>query len=134
MEPHQIELVRSTWTIVLSKKNEAGEIFYKRLFEKAPQLKQLFSTDINEQAGKLVSTITFVITKLDKLDDILGEVQQLAKRHIQYGTEPAHYVVVGETLYETLAELLGSRWTPKVKESWFVVYNELANAMINAAR
>jgi hemoglobin-like flavoprotein len=95
MSPQQIQLVKDTWSFVIVKSDEAGQLFYSRLFEVAPGVKPLFKEDIKEQAKKLMSMVTYVVTKLDKLDTIIVEIKSLAQRHKKYGAIKAHYPVVG---------------------------------------
>lgn len=134
MKPNQIKLVKETWSYVIVKSDEAGELFYNRLFEVAPGVKHLFKGDMKEQSRKLMSMVTYVIAKLDKLDTILGEIKSLAQRHSKYGAQPEHYAVVGECLIYTLKTGLGSRWNKEVEEAWVSVYGILANAMIEGQK
>lgn len=130
MSPQQIQLVKDTWSFVIVKSDEAGALFYARLFEVAPGVRPLFKDDIKEQAKKLMSMVTYVVTKLDKLDTILGEIRSLAQRHKKYGAIGAHYKVVGECLIYTLKKGLDDRWNPQVEAAWVEVYKILATAMI----
>jgi hemoglobin-like flavoprotein len=132
MTTHQIELVQQSWEKVKPVMQAAGESFYYKLFEKAPQLRHLFNKDISEQAGKLVYMLTYAVSRLDKLDTILEDVQKLAVRHNKYGAEPDHYIIVGECLLETLEDGLGKNWNNELREAWASVYGILANAMIQA--
>ena len=109
---------------------EAGELFYSRLFEVAPAVKSMFKHDQKEQARKLMNMVTLVVTKLQKLDDIMNEVKLLAQRHGKYGAQPEHYKVVGECLLWTLEQGLGDKWNPELKEAWTNVYITLSSAMI----
>jgi hemoglobin-like flavoprotein len=134
MTTKQIELVKSTWAIVATIDAVAvGNLFYNRLFEIAPQVKHMFRNPMEEQSKKLISMITYVIRKLDKLDDIIDEVGKLAKRHVQYGVEPEHYLIVGNALIWTLAQGLGKYWSEEVREAWAKCYSILSNAMIEAS-
>jgi len=134
MTTKQIELVKNTWAIVASLDAVVvGNLFYNRLFEIAPELKAMFRAPVEEQSKKLISMIAYVIHKLDKLDDIITEVAKLARRHVTYGVEPAHYLVVGGALIWTLEQGLGEHWNEEVREAWVKCYTTLSNAMIEAA-
>ncbi|MDW7691655.1 globin family protein [Flammeovirgaceae bacterium SG7u.111] len=132
MTESQIQLVKESWGKVVPIATQAGEMFYGRLFEAAPQVKPMFSSDTKAQAIKLTSMLTYVVNKLDKLDEILSEVQQLAVRHTKYGIEPAHYAVVGECLIWTLEQGLGDAWNDELKKAWVTAYTILSGAMIEA--
>jgi hemoglobin-like flavoprotein len=84
---------------VLIDREETGEAFYQKLFELDPTLYPLFQGDIKLQAKKLIDMITLMVARLQKLDDIRHEIGELGKRHVTYGTKPAHYQTVGKLYY-----------------------------------
>ena len=134
MTNKQIDLVKSSWAIVATiDPVTVGGLFYNRLFEIAPQLKHMFRNPMPEQSKKLLAMINYVISKLDKLEDILDEVAKLARRHISYGVKPDHYTIVGEALLWTLEKGLAENWNSEVKEAWINCYEILSSAMINAS-
>ena len=134
MTSKQIDLVKTSWAIVAKMDPVAvGGLFYSRLFEIAPQLKHMFRSPVPEQSKKLLAMISYVIIKLDKLEDILDEVAKLAQRHVNYGVKPDHYRLVGEALLWTLEKGLAENWNSEVKEAWSNCYQVLSSAMINAS-
>jgi hemoglobin-like flavoprotein len=134
MTQKQIELVKSSWSLVTTiDPVVVGDLFYNRLFEIAPQVKHMFRNPMPEQSKKLIAMIGYVIAKLDKLEDIIGEVGKLAQRHNAYGVKPEHYTVVGSALIWTLEKGLGEYWNEEVKDAWIKCYTILSNAMIAAA-
>src|SRR6187549_1388463 len=134
MTNKQIDLVKSSWAMVATiDPLTVGGLFYNRLFEIAPQLKHMFRNSMPEQSKKLLSMINYVISKLNKLEDILDEVAKLARRHVSYGVKPDHYTIVGEALLWTLEKGLADNWNSEVKEAWTDCYHILSSAMINAS-
>ena len=134
MTNKQIDLVKSSWAMVATiDPVTVGGLFYNRLFEIAPQLKHMFRNPMPEQSKKLLAMINYVISKLNKLEDILDEVAKLARRHVSYGVKPDHYTIVGEALLWTLEKGLADNWNSEVKEAWVDCYNILSSAMINAS-
>jgi hemoglobin-like flavoprotein len=81
----------------------------------------------------MMATLAVVVKGLGDLDTILPAASALAKRHVDYGAEPAHYPVVGEALLWTLEQGLGSSWTPDVAAAWTAAYAMLSESMISAA-
>jgi hemoglobin-like flavoprotein len=132
MTERQIALVKNSWGFVIVNSDQAGQLFYNRLFEVAPGVRHLFKAEPKDQARKLMSMITVVVTKLDKLDEIIGEVKALSQRHNKYGTKPEHYAVVGACLLWTLEKGLGDKWNNETKEAWTTVYGILSSAMIES--
>lgn len=134
MTEQQILLVKNSWSYVVVQSEEAGQLFYQRLFEVAPAVRPLFKGDSKEQARKLMNMVTLIVAKLQKLDDIMNEIKLLAQRHNQYGAEPAHYLVVGECLLWTLEKGLGDKWNAETRQAWVTVYSTLSGAMIKSQR
>ncbi|TNE70469.1 hemin receptor [bacterium] len=133
MTNHEITLVKESWKEVLKIQDVAGELFYKTLFEMAPQVRPMFPTDVSGQSKKLMSMLGHVIARLNNLDEIMTDIVGLAKRHVEYGTKPEHYAVVGAALLKTLELGLGAAWNEELKSAWTNVYTVLADAMIQAA-
>lgn len=133
MTPAQIADVQNSFKSVLPIAEQAGALFYGRLFEIAPAVRPLFPADTTEQARKLMLTLATVVKGLDRLDTILPAVQALAVRHVAYGARPEHYPVVGEALIWTLEQGLGEAFTPEIRASWITAYTTLSGAMIEAA-
>lgn len=132
MTSHQIQLVQESWEKVKPVMQAAGESFYYKLFERAPHIQHLFKEDVTVQAGRLAYMLTYIVSRLDKLDTIIDDVQKLAVRHNKYGAEPEHYPIVGECLLSTLEDGLGSYWNPELKKAWATAYGILSDAMIQA--
>ena len=130
MTTQQIELVKKSWNMVTPIAQDAGELFYKFLFEAAPGIRHLFKSETKDQARKLVAMISVVVSNLDQLDTILDDVKQLARRHDHYGAKPDHYAVVGETLIKILKAGLGSEFNRETEEAWTAAYSILSGAMI----
>lgn len=133
MTANEIHLVKYSWSVVERiDPVVAGGIFYKRLFESAPYLKPMFSESIPVQSKKLMTMISYVINRLDKLDTILEDVKQLARRHVKYGVQEEHYELVGAALLWTLEQALANLWTNEVKQAWANCYGLLSSAMLQA--
>lgn len=132
MEAKNITLVKDSWAIVSTLQMElVGSLFYNRLFEIMPEVKPMFSrTPLPEQSKKLLTMLSYVIAKLDKLEEILDEVKKLAIRHNKYGVRDEHYDAVGASLLWTLEQGLGTQWNAELKLAWQEVYGTLAGAMI----
>lgn len=132
MTDSNILLVKNSWNYLANNTENAGEYFYQKLFEIAPSVRPLFKTDINDQARKLVIMLSYVISKLNSLDEIEGQIKGLAQRHVQYGARPEHYQAVGQALIMMLEDKLGNQWNEPVKDAWIEVFTVLSGAMIGA--
>jgi len=133
MTPEDVKLVQESFAKVAPQADVAASMFYDRLFSVAPQVRALFPQDMEVQRRKLMATLAAVVNGLGNLHAILPAASALAKRHVQYGAEPAHYAVVGSALLWTLERGLGPQWTPDVAAAWAKAYATLADFMIAEA-
>lgn len=133
MTPDQVQLVQESFKKVLPIAPQAADIFYGRLFEIAPQVRPLFPNDLAEQKKKLMSMIATAVNNLHQVETIVPAVQDLGRRHVNYGVTADHYKPVGEALIWTLEKGLGDAFTPDVKTAWLATYTTLQSVMTAAA-
>lgn len=133
MTPEQIDKVQASFAKVVPISDEAGRIFYGRLFNIAPEVRPLFRGDLDEQARKLMMMLATVVNGLKNLDAIIPAAQALAVRHVAYGVQPAHYAPVGEALLWTLEQGLGDDFDAETRDAWVAAYTTLSGVMIEAA-
>lgn len=133
MTPHQIELVQSSFSLVEPIIEPAAMMFYDRLFQLDPSLRPMFRTPQAEQARKLAHVLTVVVKSLSRPQQILPAVEELGRRHSNYGVRPEHYATVGAALLWTLQSGLGEAFTPEVRDAWSSAYLFLSSTMQKAA-
>jgi hemoglobin-like flavoprotein len=131
--PEQIDLVQSTWKQMLPVTETAAQMFYGRLFFLDPSLRPLFVGDMREQGRKVMAMVSFTVSALNRLEELLPTVKALGRRHAAYGVRPEHYYTVGAAFLWTLEQGLGAAFTPAVREAWVAAYSVLANTMRDAA-
>ena len=133
MNATKIHLIRASFSLVAPASQTVGLIFYRNLFSLDPTLKALFPEDLSQQSAKLMQMLEAVVNSLDKLDDLVPVVQQLAKRHVKYGVTPQHYQTVGAALLNTFVEGLGDDLSAEAFIAWKELYLLLSQTMIAAA-
>ncbi len=133
MTPSQIHDVQASWQRLRPLQATAAELFYGRLFELAPDTRPLFRRDIHVQGAMLMKTLDVVVGSLHDLGAVKPAAEELARRHVGYGVQPAHYDSVGTALLWTLEQALGADFTPALRQAWASAYATLAGAMKAAA-
>ncbi len=125
----EIRLIQESFTMLKAHSARTGQIFYENLFKKDPEISKLFKGDIKEQAGALMRMVKTVVEGLNNPQIIIPAVQELGRRHTEYGVKPEQYKVFGECLINTIESVLDKDFSPKAKEAWQKLYNELADVM-----
>lgn len=129
----EIELVQQSFAKVAPQAEAVAALFYQRLFELDSSLRPLFKSDLKDQGRKLMAMLTAVVNGLGQLEALVPTAQALARRHVVYGVQPAHYATVGAALLWTLGQGLGPAFDAELKAAWTDVYGVLAKVMIDAA-
>jgi len=133
MTQHQIGLVQSSFSLVEPIIESAAVMFYDRLFQIDPSLRPMFRAPQTEQARKLAHVLTVVVKGLNRPEQILPAVEELGRRHSNYGVRPEHYATVGAALLWTLQSGLGEAFTAEVRDAWSSAYLLLSSTMQKAA-
>jgi hemoglobin-like flavoprotein len=135
MHESEIALVQDSWEKVVPIADTAAKLFYNRLFDIDPSLKQLFAqTDMAEQRKKLMQIITVAVRGLQRIDELLPAIEAMGRRHSGYGVKEEHYTTVATALLWTLEQGLGPAFTPDVRSAWVETYTILSAVMQRGAR
>jgi len=129
MTPNQIALVQESFRSVVPISSTAADLFYQRLFDIAPEVRQLFPADLSGQKIKLISMLATAVNNLHQLDAIVPAVRELGARHKHYGVTADHFEPVGAALLWTLEQGLGRAFSPEVEAAWTEAFDLLATTM-----
>lgn len=133
MDSSQILILRQSYSLIEPIAETTASLFYSRLFELDPSLRQLFTSDLKAQGRKLMSSIKLIVTGLDGPEGNVPAIRSLGERHAGYGVQPGHYAVVGEALLWALESSLGPAYTPEVEAAWVSAYGYVSALMQEAA-
>jgi hemoglobin-like flavoprotein len=139
-EDHK-QAIRRSWRLLTPLGETVSELFYRRLFEIRPELRDLFSNDMEAQKRKLLNMLAFAVKSLDwpleewreevdPEDDLFLVILALGRRHSRlYHVEDEYYGPVGEALVWTLEQGLGQVFEGVTKDAWIQVYGMLSTTM-----
>lgn len=125
----EIKLIQESFQQLSEKSTKIGKDFYQMLFERNPELRELFKIDMTEQARALMKMVKTVVEGLNNPQIIIPAVQQLGKRHTEYGIEYKHYKDFGDCLIECIEKELQPNFSEETKRAWQKLYNLLADVM-----
>ncbi|HYU15912.1 MAG TPA: globin domain-containing protein [Candidatus Acidoferrum sp.] len=126
--------IRRSWDLVKPIMETVADLFYRRLFEIAPQYRSLFKQDMEPQKRKLIAMLSFIVESLDwpdeswkdsiaVEDDLFLVVLALGRRHIRlYRVTDEAYEAVGDALLWTFDYGLGEAFTRDIRDAWSKAY------------
>ena len=133
MNSRHIHLIRQSFKLMEPRAALIALLFYQRLFEAAPQVRQMFSGDIEAQGAKLMAMLGTIVGSLDSPDDMIPALAEMGKRHADYGVRAEHYEIVGRALLDTFQDALGTSFTSEAREAWAGTYEWIATQMKSGA-
>jgi hemoglobin-like flavoprotein len=123
--PEQIMLVQVSWEQIAPMAPKLGDVFYGKLFELAPEARDLFSTDLHIQGETLISMLGVAVNMLDKLSIIDPIVQDLGRRHVRYRVRPEFVQPFRQALMHTLGRALGDGFSEQIRDAWDAMFDAL---------
>lgn len=129
----QVRLVTESYALIGRSPRPYSELFYHRLLLDHPFARALFPDDLRHQAFVFEKTIAILVREVGNIAGLRPTLADLARKHVGYGVRPYQYEAVGAVLIATFSEILGSRFTPEIREAWETVYAETAGVMIAEA-
>ncbi len=130
MDSHHKELIRDSWQKLRPNVERAAELFYTRLFEEDPSLRELFSGEMATQGKRLMTMMGTAVDRLDDLEAMTPMLYELGQRHVNYGVQAHHYETFRDALMWTLQNVLGADFYPEVEEAWTAFFEFLSHAMV----
>lgn len=115
---------------LVDQRAELGRRFYESLFARHPAVRPLFPADMEGQQRKLETALELVVHRLADQETLVPLLEDLGRRHADYGVLPAHFEVVGHQLLETLEEVSGPAWNPELRRAWAHAYDRIAHVMV----
>lgn len=126
MTPADITLIRAQFAATRGQEAAFAAAFYDRLFQIEPDLRPLFPHDLSDQGQKLMKTLAYAVSALDRPQMLHPAVVMLGRRHAAYGVTAAMAAPVGAALLDSLAAALGPDFTVPARAAWTAAYAALA--------
>lgn len=127
--PDDIFLIQQSMPFLFAEDSIFAAEFYRRLFEKAPEARQLFKGNMDRQIALLSHVLKGTVYALCRPQNLIMGLQELGKRHIDYGVKKEHFVIVKAVLLETLASSIGKGYDEQTHQAWDRVLDIAFNQM-----
>ncbi|MEM8904758.1 MAG: globin domain-containing protein [Actinomycetota bacterium] len=137
MNPADLTMIRADAAHFDALGPALAEEFYAGLFELSPTSRQLFPDDLDAQRRKLMDELATLVDLAVHVGggreaELDRRAADLGRRHVDYGTEPDHYTLVGEALLLAL-EVTVPGWTDEHRSAWARLYRAVADAMLHGS-
>lgn len=124
------EGLKRSLQLVVPSADAAADMFFRNLFELAPERRALFPEDLTGAKQDFIRILAFVVkgftwqtsdwkADVDPEEDIFLVTLALGRRlSEQYDLGPEFYMKVGQALLSTLRDGLGPSLTPEAERAW----------------
>lgn len=133
LDQQTIDIIKSTVPVLEVHGRDITRTFYQAMFRNHPELMNIFN-HANQRQGKqsaaLANAVYAAAAHIDRLEEILPVVVQIAHKHRALGVLPEHYPIVGENLLAAIKTVLGDAATDEIIGAWARAYGVIADAFI----
>lgn len=127
-----VELLRSSFGLVVSREPQITARFYEIFFERYPQVVPMFGKTSGENQQKMLTeALVAVVDHLEDAPWLKANLRALGKRHDGYGVTPEMYNWVGECLLAAMAAAAGKDWSPEIEAAWTDAYGAIVHLTLN---
>ncbi|WP_026607634.1 globin domain-containing protein [Methylocapsa acidiphila] len=110
-----------------------GEVFFARLFETAPEMKELFK-EPEKTVHKFGEMLPMLFRSMNRLHDTLNTMQELGVTHMKAGVKLEHYQPFLSALLWTFRTQMGEEiFNEDVAKAYVAVLSRICGIMCNAA-
>ncbi|KAB5543086.1 putative flavohemo protein [Coniochaeta sp. 2T2.1] len=129
----QIQIVKSTIPALQEHGIAITTLFYKRLLETHPQLKNIFNTAhqaTGEQPAALAHAVWAYAVNIENPQALKAAISRIGHKHASLGVTADQYPVVGDGLLSAIKEVLGDAVDEPMIDAWKAAYEQLAEYFI----
>lgn len=124
-------IVRRSYHELAPNARDLIQAIYDRLFERAPQVRPLFTSAMPTQYRKFAVTLEACALEEENPEALKGVLAELGRHHERRGVVAEHYPILIDVTLEVFAEHLGPRWTPEHDAAWRAALEEVGRRMLD---
>ncbi len=130
LSSQDLDRLRESYGEIARDPKTAGLLFYDHLFRIAPDTRDLFLTDIEDMAPRIMNTLGLMVAHIQSGEGLEDMLTDLSLRHVAYGVKPAHYNAVGEAIMAMLKDVIGAGFDAEIEAIWLTTYRAVSERMI----
>ena len=137
LSPRQIELVRSTFTLLEPKASVAVLAYYQKLCALNPALRAQLQSHLDDESARLMALWRAAADFADQPGRLRAMLAKPGRGCASYDAGGAYHAESGEALLWSLATTLGKEFTPEARGAWAALHStmgELARSHLATER
>ena len=123
------QIVSETFPLIREIAIPVSLLFYGRLFDVEPSLRQLFKIDMKQQSKKFVAMLEAIVESVDDWETIVPALRELGQRHVAYGVKEQHYNTLCSALIWAFGQALQPGFDNEVRAAWTAVIRAVNEQM-----
>jgi hemoglobin-like flavoprotein len=127
-------LLQSSFRKISRDAENAADLFFTRLFDFSPSLRDALHTDLEDQKRGFMRLLGTIVHRSDSFELVRDRMRELALCRVDLCGNDDHHYAVGAALFWMLEQVLGDDFTAAAYASWMSVYRVLSADMKTAAR
>lgn len=137
LDQRTIDIIKSTVPVLQERGDEITKRFYEMMLGENPELKNIFNQTNQrkgDQSRALANTVYAAAAHIDRLEEILPVVKQVAHKHRSLNIKAHHYPIVGKYLLLAMKDVLKDAATEDIMNAWEKAYGIIADVFIEVER
>ncbi|WP_395894437.1 globin domain-containing protein [Bacillus safensis subsp. safensis] len=129
----QINAIKQSAPLLKAEGTKLVTVFYQNMIRQHPELLNQFNkTNLmnGSQPEALAATLYQAALHIDRLEELLPAVKQIAHKHVSVMVKKEQYPIVGYHLIEAMKEVFGLREEDATLLAWKAAYDIIANIFI----
>lgn len=129
LTPQQVQIIKATVPALQQHGVAITTLFYERLLQQHPQLKNIFNTAhqaTGEQPAALAHAVWAYASNIENPEALKSAISRIGHKHASLGVTEDLYPVVGEGLLAAIKDVLGGAANESVLDAWKAAYGQLA--------
>ncbi len=127
LSEESVHIVQTSYPRAKNKLDEVMKKLYLTLFEKSPELKEMFGLEVDEIAKKQANLIKRFIENIENLEVLENDINDVVQKHVAKKVQPEHYKLFGDAFMKAITEVCNLTYAER--EAWKEIYTFIANIL-----
>jgi hemoglobin-like flavoprotein len=119
--------IQQSFELAAARCEDLTPLVYRRLFSEHPEAEKMFRREADDlvKGSMLAMSIEAILDFAGERSGKFRMIDCEAQSHDAYGTSRQLFSAFFRVIADTLREILGAEWSPKIDEAWRILLAEL---------